>query len=238
MARKPAGITLRKLTSSHQILVVAGPQSRALLASVSPRADWSKQAFPWLSVRPCFIGHAEAIAMSVSFSGELAWELHVSAEQLYIVYQLLVEAGKAFDLGRFGLYATESMRVEKGYRHWKADLIPEYNPIESALDRFINLDKPAFPGKTGLEMQLAEGLKRKFVSLVLESDHAPAHAGDSMMLGDKVVGTVTSAAYGFRTNENLATHNLQSWVQSWNYYYSGNGLKPEWLKRVAMIQKT
>lgn len=204
MARKPEGITLRKLTSSHQILVVAGPQSRALLASVSPRTDWSKQAFPWLSVRPCFIGHAEAIAMSVSFSGELAWELYVPAEQLYIVYQLLIEAGKAFDLGRFGLYATESMRVEKGYRHWKADLITEYNPIESALDRFINLDKPAFPGKTGLEMQLAEGLKRKFVSLVLENEDAPAHDGDSMMLGDKVIGTVTSAAYGLRTNENLA----------------------------------
>ena len=142
--------------------------------------------------------------MSVSFSGELAWELHFPMEQLTLAYEILTEAGEAFGLGRFGLYATESMRMEKGYRHWKADLITEFNPMESALDRFVDLSKPDFPGKAGLEAQLGKGLRKKFVSLVIDSDSAPAHPGDSIIVGDDVVGAVTSAAYGHRVRENLA----------------------------------
>lgn len=204
MARKPDAIMLRKLTETHQILVVAGPKSRELLSSVSPRTDWSAGAFPWLSVQFCRIGHAEAMAMSVSFSGELAWELHIPSEQLYLAYETLTAAGEPFGLGRFGLYATESMRMEKGYRHWKGDLITEFNPIESALERFVNQNKPNFPGKDGLAEHCAKGPRRKFVSLVIDRDDAPAYPGDSIMLDDKVVGTVTSAAYGHRTGENLA----------------------------------
>jgi len=202
--RKPHEISIRKLTNSHQILVLAGPKSRDFLAAVSPRTDWSADAFPWLSVRPCTIGHAEAVAMSVSFSGELAWELHIPSEQLYLAHSILTESGKAFNLGRFGLYATESMRIEKGYRHWKSDLITEYNPMESSLDRFVTLDKPDFPGKRGLEEQLGGGPKRRFVSLTLDHEDAPAHVGDSIYAGNSVVGTITSAAYGHRTGENLA----------------------------------
>lgn len=204
MARKPDGVAIKKLTESHQTLVVAGPRSREILTTVSPRTDWSKEAFPWLSVRPCRIGHAEAMAMSVSFSGELAWELHIPREQLYLAYGVLTEAGAAFALGRFGLYATESMRMEKGYRHWKADLITEFNPMESALDRFVNLSKPDFPGKAGLEAQLGKGLRKKFVSIVIDSDVAPAHQGDSIVFGKDLVGVVSSAAYGHRVRENLA----------------------------------
>jgi len=69
--------------------------------------------------------------MNVSFSGELSYELHIPNEQLYLVWQLLNEAGQKFNLGYFGLYATESMRLEKGYLHWKADLIYEQNPFEA-----------------------------------------------------------------------------------------------------------
>ncbi|MBT3556752.1 MAG: FAD-dependent oxidoreductase [Rhodospirillales bacterium] len=204
MARKPDNINIEALTNSHQILVVAGPLSRDLLSTVAPYTDWSKQSFPWLSVKSVRIGHVEATAMSVSFSGELAWELHIPAEQLALAYKTLTEAGEAFGLGRFGLYATESMRIEKGYRHWKADLIDERNPMESALDRFVKRDKPDFPGKAGLEKQLAKAMQKKFVSMVLDTEDAPAHPGDSIYIGDNVVGVITSAAYGHRTQENLA----------------------------------
>ncbi len=204
MARKPDAVSMRKLTQSHQILVVAGPASRALLSAVSPRTDWSAEAFPWLCVQRCRIGHAEVTAMSVSFSGELAWELHIPTEQLHLAYTILTQAGTSFGLGRFGLYATESMRIEKGYRHWKADLITERNPMESALERFVKLDKPDFPGKAGLEQQLAKGLQKRFVSLVLDNDDAPAHPGDSIFTGNTVVGVITSAAFGHRAQENLA----------------------------------
>ncbi len=122
-------IRIESLTNTHTILVVAGPKSRDLLQTVSPRSDWSKQGFPWLGARTVHIGHYAVIAMSVSFSGELAWELHVPNEALQGTYRKLVDAGAFFGLVQFGLYATESMRMEKGYRHWKADLITEFNPF-------------------------------------------------------------------------------------------------------------
>ena len=118
-----------------------------------------------MRAKSVFIGHAQALAMSVSFSGELAWELHIPNEQLYLTWKILTETGLEYDLGYFGLYATESMRVEKGYLHWKADLIYEHNPLEAGLDRFVNLDKPYFVGKKALLRQIDRGQRKKLVSL-------------------------------------------------------------------------
>ena len=200
----PASVNITEMVASHTILVVAGPRSRELLQSLSPRDDWSKQAFPWMSVRQMMLGHAEVTAMSVSFSGELSYELHVPNEQLLLVWRLLQEAGPAFELTRFGLYATESMRMEKGYRHWKSDLIYERNPIESALDRFVKMDKTNFVGKAALENEIARGPKKLFVTLTLDCDVAEAHAGDSLYCDEQLVGTVTSGAYGHRVKKNIA----------------------------------
>ncbi len=201
---KPDSINITEMASSHTILVVAGPKSRELLQSISPRCDWSKQAFPWLQARTMFIGHAEVIAMSVSFSGELAYELHIPNEQLYLVWSILNEAGQPFESGYFGLYATESMRLEKGYRHWKADLIVEFNPMESRLERFVNLDKADFIGKAALLEQIERGPRKLFVSMTVDCDIAAAHAGDPVFAGNKQVGSITSGGYGFRTGKNIA----------------------------------
>lgn len=196
-------VRIDSLTNSHTILVVAGPRSRALLAKAAPRTDWSQQAFPWLSVRPVRIGTAEALALSVSFSGELAWELHIPNEHLKLAFSVLWEAGRDFGLKPFGLMATESMRLEKGFRHWKADLITEFNPFESDLARFVDMDKD-FIGKAALETMREQGPRRCFVTLEIDTDTAPAHPGDSVVRDGKAVGTVTSAAWGYRTGKNLA----------------------------------
>ena len=200
----PKTVRLVEKTTTHTTLVIAGPQSRALLQSVSPRCDWSNAAFPWLQVRSMMVGHAEVLAMSISFSGELAFELHVANEQLYLVWHLLMEAGQSYDLVQFGLYATESMRLEKGYRGWKSDLIYEYNPIESGLARFVNLDKPAFVGKKGLLEQIKRGPDKQFVSMVIDSDIAPAHGGDPVYANGRQIGSVTSGGYGHRVDKNIA----------------------------------
>jgi len=201
---KPDSVTITEMAASHTILVVAGPRSRELLQSVSPRCDWSQQAFPWLRARSMFIGHAEVIAMAVSFSGELAYELHVPNEQLYLVWQILHQAGKQFSLGYFGLYATESMRLEKGYLHWKADLIYERNPFEARLDRFVKLDKADFIGKQALLEQAERGPRKLLISMTIDCDKATAHAGDSVFAGEQQVGSVTSSGYGHRVNKNIA----------------------------------
>jgi dimethylglycine dehydrogenase len=96
------------------------------------------------------------------------------------------------------------MRLEKGYRHWKADLITEFDPFESDLGRFVKMDKPTFPGKEALLAKEGKPMRRKFVTLVVDCQHAAAHPGDSIYADGKVVGTVTSAGYGYRVNKNIA----------------------------------
>jgi len=201
---KPDSVTISEMAASHTILVLAGPKSCELLQSVSPRCDWSKNAFPWLRAKSMFLGHAEVVAMNVSFSGELAYELHVPNEQLYLVWKIINNAGKAFDLGYFGLYATESMRLEKGYRHWKADLIVEHNPMESRLERFVKLDKPDFIGKAALLDQIERGPRKLFVHMTVDCDIASSHSGDPVFADDKQVGSVTSGGYGHRVGKNIA----------------------------------
>ena len=94
-----------------------------------------------MSVQQKHLAHANVTALNISFSGESAYELHVANKQLYLVWTLLVEAGENFNLGLFGQYAMESIRLEKGFRHWKADLTYEQNPISAGLMRFVNLEK-------------------------------------------------------------------------------------------------
>ena len=200
MAHKPAGVSIKSLTNEMTILVVAGPKARDVMTEVS-RADWSAAGFPWLSVRECFVGIAPAVVMAVSFSGENAYEVHVPNASLHAAYLALRRAGAAHGMRLFGARAVESMRLEKGYRHWKADLITEFDPVESGLSRFIKMDKGAFVGREALAARVPT---RDFVSLVLDSDLAPAHPGASIWAGDRLVGTVTSGAYGHRVGENLA----------------------------------
>jgi dimethylglycine dehydrogenase len=101
------------------------------------------------------------------------------------------------------MYAIESMRMEKGYGHWKGDFITEFNPMEAGVSRFVDLSKD-FPGKDGLERQIALGNRRERVLIEIDSDSAPAHAGETVFDGETPVGTITSAAWGYRSNKNLA----------------------------------
>jgi dimethylglycine dehydrogenase len=155
-------------------------------------------------VREATIGVAPAIVMSVSFSGELAYEIHVPNNQLYAAYLALRAAGEAHGLKLFGSRAVESMRMEKGYLHWKADILTEFDPFETGLDRFVKMDKGDFIGKAALEERIKTPPAKRLITLQLHSTDAPAHGGASVMLGDKVVGTVSSGDWGHRTGMNLA----------------------------------
>ncbi|WP_298260030.1 FAD-dependent oxidoreductase [uncultured Litoreibacter sp.] len=196
-------VEIRSLTNDQTILVLAGPKARAIMQAVS-RDDWTAEGFPWLSVRECFIGVAPATVMSVSFSGELAYEIHIPNASLYAAYLALREAGKAHELRLFGALAVDSMRMEKGYLHWKADILTEFDPFETGLDRFVNMKKKAFVGKDALLRRQAEPAKMRLRTLTLDTDKTPAHGGASVMLGDTVVGTVSSGDYGHRIKQNLA----------------------------------
>ena len=196
-------VQIKSLTNDYTILVLAGPKSRDVLRAVS-RGDWSKEAFPWLSARSCFVGIAPAIVMSVSFSGELAYEIHVPNNQLYAAYLALRAAGENHGMKLFGSRAIESMRLEKGFLHWKSDILTEFDPFETGLSRFVKMDKGEFIGRSALMERQKEGPKKLLVTLALNCTHAPAHGGTSVYASDDLVGTVTSGEWGHRMQKNLA----------------------------------
>lgn len=197
-------IKIETYTNTHTLLLIAGPKSRELLSTVSKRTQWAQHEFPWLTAQRVFIGHIEVLAIAISYSGEQAFELHIPNTQLLATYEILKEAGQAYDLIHFGMYAIDSMRMEKGYGHWKADFITEYNPIEARLERFVNMDK-TFPGKTGLQAQIAAGNRQVRVMIEIDNCDAPAQPGEGVFTVDGTpVGSITSASWGYRVSKNLA----------------------------------
>ncbi|MEM9708492.1 MAG: FAD-dependent oxidoreductase [Pseudomonadota bacterium] len=196
-------VGLRSLTNDQTILVLAGPKARDVLSAAS-RGDWSKDAFPWLSVRECFVGFAPATIMAVSFSGELAYEIHVPNASLYAAYLALRDAGDPLGLKIFGARAVEAMRIEKGYLHWKADILTEFDPFETGLERFVKLDKGDFIGRDTLLERKEAGRKKQLVTLKVDTTRMPTHPGASLMESGQVVGTVTSGDWGHSVNMNLA----------------------------------
>ncbi|GGH18192.1 dimethylglycine dehydrogenase [Cribrihabitans marinus] len=201
--RADEDVRIRSLTNDQTSLVLAGPRARDVLSACA-RGDWSREAFPWLSVREAYVGFAPATILGVSFSGELAYEIHIPNASLHAAYLALREAGAAHGLKLFGARAVESMRLEMGFLHWKADLLTEFDPFETGLDRFVKLDKGDFLGQSALVRRHAEGPRKKLVTLRIDSKTAPAHGGASLMRNGKVVGTVTSGAWGHRVAMNLA----------------------------------
>lgn len=201
--RADEDVSIQSLTNDQTILVLAGPKARAVMQEVS-RDDWSALAFPWLSVRECFIGFAPATVMAVSFSGELAYEIHVPNASLYAAYLALRKAGKSHDLTLFGALAVDSMRMEKGYLHWKADILTEFDPFETGIGGFVKLDKGDFVGKEALIARQEKAPTKRLVTLKVDATDTSAHGGASVMSGDQIVGTVTSGDWGHRTGLNLA----------------------------------
>ncbi len=189
-------VQLKSLTNDWTILVLAGPNARKVLSKAAS-GDWSAAAFPWLSVRRADIGFAPAVVMSVSFSGELAYEIHVPNASLIAAFTALQDAGAKTI---FGARAVDSMRMEKGFLHWKSDLITEFDPLETGLKRFVKMDKD-FIGKDAM---LARKSPRRMLKMfTVDAAHASPHGGDSVWCDGKVVGTVTSADWGFRTGKNI-----------------------------------
>ena len=199
---KDGSVRVDNMTASHQAIVIAGPNSREVLAAAT-RADVSPDSFKLLTTKQIFLDSVPAQAYNLSYSGELAYELHVPSEMLLAAWRTLEQKGSKYGIKPFGTYAADSMRIEKGFRHWKADLITEYGPEETGIMRFVDASKDFF-GKEAMIQNAKNGIRRRLVTLEIDSGEGPAQPGDSVLLDDRATGTVTSAAYGFRTNKNLA----------------------------------
>jgi dimethylglycine dehydrogenase len=194
-------IKITSSTNSYDVLVIAGPNSRSFLKVVSPQVDWDN--FKWLTAQQILIDQVPVFAMAVSFSGELAWELHVDFKFVDSVFEKLSQIGQNFNMALFGSIAAESMRIEKGYLHWKSDLITEYNPFETGIGRFLDMSKD-FIGKKALENFTENDFRRSLVQIVIDDVKSAPQPGDSLFVNDKVIGTVTSSSFGYRVDKTLA----------------------------------
>jgi dimethylglycine dehydrogenase len=197
-------VNVRNVTEEYGSLIISGPRARQLLTAITP-AELSNTAFPWLAVRDIRIGATTALAMRVSYTGELGWELHVPMRELPAVYERVIASGRGLGLRHFGLYALDSLRLEKCYRSWKVDLTREYSPLEASLERFVSLDKPAaFIGREALRQQRLQGVRERLVPLLLEAGDADASTVSIVYHQGASVGLVTSGGYGYRLKRSIA----------------------------------
>jgi dimethylglycine dehydrogenase len=201
---KDGSVSIQRVTETIGTLVLAGPRARDVLGMLTD-ADLSNAAFPWLSARQIAIGCAQVWALRVNFVGELGWEIHAPNEQLASIYEHLISAGAQFGIRHFGMYAMDSLRIDKCYRGWKSDLDSGYSPLEASLDRFVDLKKVAFPGRDALERQAVQGPGQRLVPLVLDAaGNADAPVCSSVFLGTQAVGLVTSGVWSHTLRQSIA----------------------------------
>jgi dimethylglycine dehydrogenase len=197
------GACIDNVTSQLGVLTLAGPSARQLLARVAS-ADCSDGGLEFFGAAGMRIGMAPATVMRLSRVGELGYELHHPLEYQRYLYDLLHEAGADLGITDFGYLALESMRLEKCYRLWGADLSSDVTPLEAGLERFVHLDKGDFIGHDALARQSAEGTRQTLSCLRIETHDADAYRYEPILRGDRQVGYVTSGGYGHTVQASLA----------------------------------
>ncbi|EAQ26202.1 GcvT family protein [Roseovarius sp. 217] len=199
----PEGLSLRETTTERDALLLAGPKSRDILAGLTD-ADLS---LPWLSHQHATVAGQKAFLARVSFTGELGWEIHAENAAIPAIYEALMAAG----VKPFGMFALNSLRIEKGYRAWKGDLSTDYSMLEGGLERFVKFDKPQdFAGKAALLAEKQRGVKKRFVTLIVEAKTADAPYMSTLWHEGQIVGETTSGAWGYRVNASVALGMLRA----------------------------
>ena len=202
-------VSLQKITTHYGVLVLAGPQSRALLQKLTD-TDLSNAAFPWLSGQFINVGAAQAHCLRVNFVGELGFELHHPIEMQNYIFDQLMAAGRAFGIKPFGIRAMLSMALEKSYRLIGRELSIEYAAFESGLDRFVHPGKGRFIGRDALVAWREKGFANRFVTLEVEGiTDADARGSEPLLHKGRMVGRTTSGGYGWRVGKSLALAMVQ-----------------------------
>jgi len=208
MRHRPAdaAFTLQDATEELSCQILAGPNARAILADVCG-ADLSA---PWLTHQSTEIAGRWCHLVRVSFAGELGWELHSRVEDTLAVFDAVWAAGRKFGLKPFGMFALDSLRLEKGYRAWKGDLSTDYTILQGGLERFVRWDKPSFKGKAALQNERQQRVKKRFVTLVVAAGENDAPYMSTLWHDGNIVGETTSGGWGYRVDKSIALGMLRS----------------------------
>jgi 4-methylaminobutanoate oxidase (formaldehyde-forming) len=165
--------------------------------------DVSNETFPYLTARTIEIDGIEVLAGRVSYVGELGWELYIPPEQTGRVWEALMAAGRDFGLQPCGYKVLDSLRLEKGYRYWSADITPTDNPLEAGLGFCVRFDKGDFIGREALLKIKAEGLQQRLCTLIIGGEAGLLYGGEPIYVGGRLVGRIRSGGYGYTIGQNI-----------------------------------
>jgi dimethylglycine dehydrogenase len=202
------GLTLTDHTNEWSTQILTGPKSRAILGEVSD-ADLTKG---WLTHQMAHIAGADVWLCRVSFAGELGWEIHSKTADTEAVWNAVMRAGKGHGLRPFGMFALNSLRVEKGYRAWKGDLSTDYTILQGGLERFVDWAKPDFRGRAAVEAEKQRGVTKRFCTLVIDAGEQDPPYMSSIWHEGRIVGEVTSGYFGHRIEKVVGLGMMKSEV--------------------------
>ncbi|MBN3301126.1 M2GD protein, partial [Amia calva] len=197
-------VDIVNVTDDMGVLGVAGPSSRKVLQKLTGE-HMGDTAFKFLHCKAMEVAAIPLRAIRISYTGELGWELYHRRQDTATLYQAIMAAGQDEGIDDFGTYAMGSLRMEKAFRAWGAEMNCDTNPLEAGLDYFIKLNKPAdFIGKKALQEIKAKGLPRRLVYLTVQTDNIDPEGNETVWHQGKVVGNTTSGAYSYTTQQSIA----------------------------------
>jgi len=197
-------VLLRNVTNDRGCFTIVGPKAREVLQPLT-EIDLSNEAFPWFTVKSGTVGLASDVRLlRVNYEGELGWELyHPLCYQRHLLDQLLA-VGEEHGLRPVGLYALESLRLEKSFKAMFRDLNPELTAWESSIDRFIALEKGDFIGRDALVRQKEKGVEWRLVTIAIETQGASALMNEGVYQNGKLVGRITSGGFAHTLGRDVA----------------------------------
>ncbi len=195
-------VSVANITDDWGVLVLAGPRARDLLATLT-ETDLSNQSFRWLTGKEIDVAGVGLRALRVNYVGELGWELHCPMSRLADLYDSIWAAGQDHGIANFGVYAVNSLRMEKAYKGWGAELTNEITMVEADMERFVGYDKEDFLGKAATLKVKQAGVATQLVYIEVAPGDSDIHGGEPVLAGGRVVGVTTSGGYGHATGKSL-----------------------------------
>lgn len=198
-----ARATAVDVSSSMAVLGVMGPRSRELI-SLLTNADMSNAAFPFGTSQVIDLAYARVRASRITYVGELGWEIYIPVEFAPSVFDALMKEGEPLGLRLAGYHALNSLRMEKGYRHWGHDISDEDTPLQSGLGFAVAWNKPTgFLGKDALLAQKAASTTRTLVQFALDEPNALLYHNEPICRDGMIVGRITSGMFGHTLGKSL-----------------------------------
>ncbi|NKB52274.1 MAG: FAD-dependent oxidoreductase [Rhizobiaceae bacterium] len=190
-----SNVVIVDVTAAEGVLAVMGPNARKVLEKVSPH-DWSNDNHPFGQAHEIELGMGLARAHRVTYVGELGWELYLSSDMAAHGFETLIEAGAEFDMKLCGMHMMDSLRIEKGFRHFGHDITEEDHVLEAGLGFAVKTAKADFVGREAVLAKKESGLEMRMMQFLLEDSEAMIYHNEPILRNGEIVSYVTSANYG------------------------------------------